>query len=142
MHKPIRILFVCDGVSARSRMAEALLRAADDERFEIHSAGIEAEALNPLAVEIMREIDMDIPNEPIAALNDFEDMQFDYVITLCDEAKASCLAFPRDGHNLHWTCAVPGVDKGSDEQQRAAYRQVRDTLKQQIKAWLETLEKE
>ena len=110
MHTPVRILFVSDGGSARSRMAEALLRGMGGDHFEVHSAGIEAQALNPLAVEAMHEIGIETGSGATQALNDFEDLQFDYVISLCDEAKSACLSFPRDAHNLHWTC--PRSDPG------------------------------
>jgi len=139
MHTPIRVLFVCDGGTARSRMAEALLRQQGGDRFEVHSAGVEAEALSPLAVEAMREIGITLDDSPTSALNDFEDMQFDYVISLCDEAKTACLAFPRDGHNLHWVCLDPGEVQGTAEQQHAAFRQARDNIKQMVNAWLKEL---
>lgn len=139
MHTPIRVLFVCDGGTARSRMAEALLRQQGGDRFEVHSAGIEAEALSPLAVEAMREIGITLDDSPTPALNDFEDMQFDYVISLCDEAKTACLSFPRDAHNLHWVCPDPGEVQGTAEQQHAAFRQARDNIKQMVNAWLKEL---
>jgi len=139
MHTPIRVLFVCDGGTARSRMAEALLRRMGGDRFEVHSAGIEAEALHPLAVEVMREMGVALDDSPTPALNDFEDMQFDYVISLCDEAKTACLAFPRDGHNLHWTCPDPGEAQGTVEKRHAVYRQARDDINQLVQAWLEEM---
>lgn len=139
MHTPIRVLFVCDGGSARSRMAAALLRATSGDRFEVFSASVEAEALSPFAVEAMREIGITLDDSPTLALNDFEDMQFDYVISLCDEAKTACLSFPRDGHNLHWTCSDPGEAQGTAEQQHAAFRQARDNIKQLVNAWLKEL---
>ena len=139
MHKPIRVLFVCDGGPARSRMAEALLRSKGGDRFDVHSAGIELESLNTLAVEVMAELGIDLETGDIAALNDFEGMQFDYVISLCDEVKSSCLAFARDIHNLHWDCADPTIVEGDVEQQRAAYRNARDTLEQHVQSWLDSL---
>ncbi|MDZ7663324.1 arsenate reductase ArsC [Thiohalophilus sp.] len=135
MNNPVRVLFVCDGGSARSRMAEGLLRAAGDE-FEPCSAGIEAEAVPSEAGEVMNEIGIDIGTEPTPALNDFEEKQFDYVIALCDEANTACLSFSRDAHNLHWTCPDPTLMQGGREQQLAAWRAARDALKRQIDNWL------
>lgn len=139
MHTPVRVLFVCDGGTARSRMAATLFRAAAGERFEVHSAGIEEEALNPLAVDVMREMGIELDNTPTPALNDFEEMQFDYVVSLCDQAKTVCLSFPRDGHNLHWTIVDPILPEGSQLEQLAAYRQARDTIDKKVRAWLETM---
>jgi arsenate reductase len=139
MHTPVRVLFVCDGGTARSRMAATLLRAAAGERFEVYSAGIEEEPLNPLAVDVMRETGSELENTPTPALNDFEEMQFDYVISLCDQAKTVCLSFPRDGHNLHWTITDPTLPGGSQLEQLAAYRQARDTLNKQVQAWVEEM---
>lgn len=141
MHNPTSVLFVCDGGSVRSRMAEGLLRSLGGEDFEVYSAGIEAEDLNIQAVEIMREIDIVIDNSPIQSLNDFEDIQFDYVITLCEQAKESCIAFPRDSHNVHWECSDPSAEKGDIEKQRTAYRLARDELKHKVSEWLEALQK-
>jgi arsenate reductase len=141
MHEAIRVLFVCDGGSARSRMAEAMLRAAGGDRFEVRSAGLEVEALSPLAAEVMHEIDINLTGTPTHLLNDFEDTQFDYVISLCDEAKASCLSFPRDAHNLHWTCPDPTLAQGTHQERLAAYRRARDDLKRQLESWLETMKK-
>lgn len=138
MHTPVRVLFVCDGGADRSRMAAALLSNMGGERFEVHGAGIEMEPLNPLAVEAMREIGIILDDAPTPSLNEFEDMQFDYVITLCDEAKSACLAFPRDGHNLHWSCADPSIDLGNTEQQSEAFRQLRDALVQLVQRWLDS----
>lgn len=139
MHTAVRVLFVCDGGTARSRMAEGLLRRLGGERFEVHSAGVEAEPLTPLAVEVMSELGIQLDNSPTAALNDFEETPFDYVITLCGEARSACLAFPRDAHNLHWTVFDPDQVQGTDEERRAAYQQARDELHRQIENWLATV---
>lgn len=138
MHTPIRVLFVCDGESTRSKMAEALLRSLGDARFAVHSAGIEAEAVNPAAIAVMQESNIPLDAAPVAALNDFEQQQFDYVISLCDAAKSACLSFPRDGENLHWTVASPDP-AASPEQQQQRYRQMRDQLRQHITTWLARL---
>ena len=135
MHYPIRVLFVCDGGASRSLMVEALLRAQGEDRFEVHSAGLEPEAPAAQAIEAMREIGIELPASPVHYLNDFEQQQFDYVITLCDEAKESCIAFQRDGHNLHWNCPDPGEALGTEEELLDAYRALRDQLQRQIGEW-------
>jgi len=128
MHTPIRVLFICDGGTSRSRMAAALLRTAAGNRFKVYGAGIQAEALNPLAIEAMREIDIRLDDTITPELNDFEDMQFDYVIARCDEAKSSCLSFPNDVHNLHWIVVDPSLKQRTQAEQPAAYRETRDAL--------------
>lgn len=138
MHHPIRVLFVCDGGASRSLMAEALLRARADGRFEVHSAGLEPEAPATAAIETMREIGIELPASPVHHLNDFEQQQFDYLITLCDEAMESCIAFQRDGHNLHWSCPDPGEAAGTEEL-LDAYRALRDRLQRQIGEWAVSL---
>lgn len=139
MHTPVRVLFICDGGTSRSRMAAAQLRATAGNRFEVYGAGIEAEALHPLAIEVMREIDIRLDDTPTPELNDFEDMKFDYVIALCDEAKSSCLSFPADVHNLHWTVIDPSLKQGTQAEQLAAYRETRDDIRQQLRIWLDAL---
>jgi len=136
MHDPVRVLFICDGNSARSQMAEGLLRTIGGKGYEVYSAGLEAEGLNPVAVKVMQEIDIDISSQKFHHINDFEDLQFDYVITLCDQVKDSCLAFPRDIVNLHWECADPTEAHGSEVEVIKAYNQARDNIKQLLEAWL------
>jgi len=121
-------------------MAEALLRGMGGGGFEVHSAGIEEEVLSPLAVEAMHEIGIEAGSGPTQALNDFEDLQFDYVISLCDEVKSACLSFPRDAHNLHWSCPDPTLEEGTRDEQLAAFRRTREQLQQQLKDWLAEME--
>jgi arsenate reductase len=136
MHHPIRVLFLCEGNADRSQMAEGLLRARGGQRFEVHSAGIDPRPLDPLAVAAMQEIGIDISQQPSKHLNDYEDMQFDYVVTLCEQVVGSCLDFARDGHTLHWYCSDPAGVTGSDVERLAAFRQARDELKAHLDAWI------
>lgn len=136
MHQPIRVLFVCDGGSSRSWMAEVLLRNLGGENFSVHSAGLEPEAVHPLATKAMQEIGMPVTEQTVKHINDYEETQFDYVIALCDQAMESCLAFPRDIENLHWECPNPLDVQGAEETQLDAFRVVRDQLQKRIKAWL------
>lgn len=136
MHHPIRVLFVCDGGSARSQMAEALLRTLGGKDFEVRSAGLEPEALNPLASKVMQEIGIPVAGQHVNHINDYEAIQFDYVITLCDQARDSCLAFPRDIDNLHWSCPDPTEAQGSEEKRLVAFRNARDHIRKQIEIWI------
>ena len=136
MHHPIRVLFVCDGGSSRSWIAEVLLHNLGGENFAVHSAGLEPEAVHPLAVKVMEEIGMPITAKTVKHIDDYEEIQFDYVIALCDQATESCLAFPRDIENLHWDCPSPLDVPGTEETQLDAFRVVRDQLRKRIEAWL------
>ena len=139
MHHPLRVLFLCEGNADRSQMAEGLLRAQGGERFEVHSAGIDPRPLDPLAVAAMREIGIDIAGQPSKHLNDYEEMQFDYVVTLCEQVVGSCLDFARDGHTLHWYCGDPSDAPGSDADRLAAFRQAREEIQGHLDAWMKTL---
>ncbi|WP_197722833.1 arsenate reductase ArsC [Sulfurivermis fontis] len=139
MPTPLRVLFICDGNAARSQMAAGLLRHLGGSDFEVHSAGLEAAAPQPQAIAALQEIGIDIAGLPTPHIDDYEAMQFDYVITLCEETKESCLAFPRDHANLHWECADPADVSGPTAAVTAAYRQVRDQLRRQIEQWLPTV---
>lgn len=139
MHHPTRVLFLCEGNADRSQMAEGLLRARGDQRFEVHSAGIDPRPLDPLAVAAMQEVGIDISQQPSKHLNDYEDMQFDYVVTLCEQVVGSCLDFARDGHVLHWYCSNPSDSPGSSAVRLAAFRKARDEIKEHLETWLEVL---
>lgn len=139
MNHPIRVLFLCDGNADRSQMAEGLLRALGGKRFEAYSAGIEPAGLSPFAVAVMGEIGIDISAHSSKDLNVFEDRQFDYVVTLCQSARDSCIAFPRDAHNLHWQCRDPSEARGNTSERMEAYRAARDELRSMIGQWLEEI---
>lgn len=139
MHHPIRVLFLCEGDADRSQMAEGLLRARDDQRFEVHSAGVDPRPLDPLAVAAMQEVGIDISQQLSKHLNDYEDMQFDYVVTLCEQVEDSCLYFARDGQVLHWYCSNPADVTGSDATRMEAFRQAREEIRLHLDAWLATV---
>jgi len=131
-----RVLFLCTHNSARSQMAEGLLRSLGGDRFEVHSAGTEATAVRPLAVEAMREIGIDISRQTSKTLDRFVDQDFDQVITVCDDANESCPVFPNATGRLHWSLPDPSKATGSKDAQLAAYRAVRDDLRSRIHAEL------
>jgi arsenate reductase (thioredoxin) len=123
---PIRVLFVCTHNSARSQMAEALL--ARDERFEVRSAGTEATRVNPLAVAALAEVGIDWSGAYSKVIDQFLDERFDYVITVCDRANATCPVFPGSGVKLHWSLEDPSEVEGSDAEKLAAFEATRDEI--------------
>jgi len=126
-----RVLILCTGNSARSQIAEGLLRNMAGDRFEVFSAGTRPNGLNPLAVEVMREIGIEISHHHSKSVNEFAGQQFDYVITVCDNARESCPIFPGARERIHHSFPDPAALAGC--RQSAAFRQVRDL----IRPWLE-----
>jgi arsenate reductase len=127
-----RVLFLCTHNSARSQMAEGLLRSLGGDRFEGHSAGTEATGVRPLAIKAMAEVDVDISKQTSKTLDPYVDQRFDHVITVCDDANESCPIFPNATHRLHWSLPDPSRATGTEEQQLAVYRNVRDQLRARI----------
>ena len=107
-----RVLFLCTGNSARSQMAEGYLRHTAEDEFEALSAGIEPKGLNPLAVEAMREIGIDISHQKSKDVREFLGQAIPYVITVCDNAKERCPIFPRSFKFLHWPFEDPAEAAG------------------------------
>jgi arsenate reductase len=141
MHYPVRVLFLCTGNSARSQMAEGLLRALGGKDFEVHSAGLEPRELHPLAIKAMAESNIDISGQRSKHLNEFLDIQFDYIITVCDRAKDSCPTFPRDSENIHWGYDDPAAAPGTEEEQLAVFRRVRNEIRQRLGIWIPAIRK-
>ena len=125
-----RVLILCTGNSARSQMAEGLLRKMAGEDFEVFSAGTKPLGLNPNAVAAMNEAGVDISNHRSKSVDEFAGQQFDYVITVCDSAREACPIFPGEGQHLHQSFEDPAATPV--DHQLAAFRNVRD----QIAAWL------
>jgi ACR3 family arsenite transporter len=133
-----KILFVCIHNSARSQMAEAFLNRICGGEFEAHSAGLEPGRLNPMVVEAMREIGIDISGNQTKAVTDMlkSGATFDRVVTVCDETNAErCPVFPGVAQRLQWSFADPSGFTGSHEEKLARIREVRDAIEAQIKAW-------
>lgn len=122
------VLFLCTHNSARSQMAEGLLRARAGDRFETASAGTAATRVRPEAVAAMRELGIDIGGQESKTLDRFLGERWDYVITLCDEANESCPIFPGAARRLHWSFPDPSRAEGDDEARLAVYRGVRDAI--------------
>jgi ArsR family transcriptional regulator, arsenate/arsenite/antimonite-responsive transcriptional repressor / arsenate reductase (thioredoxin) len=118
---PTRVLFLCTHNSARSQMAEAILRDCGGDQVEVHSAGTEPGQVHPYAVRAMQGIGIDISGHRSTHLNEFLGQQFDYVITVCDRARESCPVFPGDPERIHWSFADPSAVEGSETQKLAAF---------------------
>ncbi|NWJ97105.1 MAG: arsenate reductase ArsC [Chloroflexi bacterium] len=135
-----RVLFLCTHNSARSQMAEGLLRALGEGRFETFSAGTEATHVRPLAIEAMAEQGIDISGQRSKVLTEYLDQPFDDVITVCDNANESCPVFPAAKNRLHWSFPDPSKAEGTKAEQLAFYIQVRDAIAAQIHSWIEEKE--
>jgi len=133
-----KVLFVCIHNSARSQMAEAFLNQICPEEFEAQSAGLEPGKLNPVVVEAMREVGIDISGNRTKAVFDMfkSGQMFAYVITVCDEASAErCPVFPGVTTRMHWSFADPSGFKGTHDEVLSRTREVRDTIQRKIEAW-------
>lgn len=131
-----RILFLCTGNSARSQIAEALLRQLAGDRFESFSAGTHPVGLNPGAVAAMKEVDIDISGQRSKSMIEFLGQPFDYVITVCDRAKESCPNWPQASKVMHWSFEDPAAAIGSAQDRRQAFREVRDQIADRISEFL------
>ena len=127
-----RVLFLCTHNSARSQMAEGLLRALGGDSFEVASAGTEQTRVRPEAIAAMQELGIDISAHTSKTLERFLGEDWDEVITVCDSANESCPIFPGARHRRHWSIDDPSGVKGSDEERLAAFRRARDTIRQRI----------
>jgi arsenate reductase (thioredoxin) len=121
---PIRVLFVCTGNSARSIMAEALLRRHGGSRFVVFSAGTEPRGVNPLTLRVLGEAGIDAAWARSKSVDEFLGQSFDYVVTVCDQARQVCPVFPGAHESLHWGYEDPAEATGSDEERLAVFRRV------------------
>ena len=127
-----RVLFICTHNSARSQMAEGLLRYLGNDRFEVSSAGTEATFVRPMAIQAMAELGIDISHQQSKTLDHYLDQPFDELITVCDTAAEACPVFPGAVRRRHWSFKDPSKATGSETEQLQVYRQVRDRLRTQI----------
>ena len=124
MSEPIRVLFVCTGNSARSIMAEALLRRHGGDRFEVHSAGTDPRGVNPLTLRVLAEAGIDASWARSKSVNGFLGQRFDYVVTVCDQARQVCPVFPGVHESLHWGYEDPAEATGTEEERLRVFRRV------------------
>jgi len=127
-----RVLFICTHNSARSQMAEGLLRHLGNERFEVFSAGTEATFVRPMAIQAMAEQGIDISHQQSKELDRYLDEPFDDVITVCDTAAEACPVFPCAARRRHWSFEDPSKATGSETEQLKEYRKVRDEIRSRI----------
>lgn len=132
-----KVLFLCTGNSARSQMAEALLRHLGGNRFEAHSAGLDPKGMNPLTVEALAEIGLDTKGQSSKSLQIYLGQTFDHVITVCDHANEKCPAWPGKTQRHHWSFEDPAAATGTHEEQLKVFRKIRDQISARIKAWLQ-----
>ena len=132
MTDPIRVLFLCTHNSARSQMAEAFLNTLGEGRFKAFSAGTRARGLHPFSIQAMAEAGIDISLQRSKTLDEFVDQPFDLVITVCDEANESCPYFANAKERRHWSFPDPSAALGDDETRFAAFREVRDAIRERI----------
>jgi arsenate reductase len=127
-----KILFLCTGNSARSQMAEGLVRHFREEEFESFSAGIDPKGVHPKALQVMKEIDIDISAQHSKHLDEIKNIEFDYVVTLCDHAEKNCPLFFSKGKRIHKAFIDPAAVKGKGDDITVSFRIVRDQLKEFI----------
>lgn len=127
------VLFICTHNSARSQMAEGLLRDRYGDQYSVSSAGTEQTRVHPLAKRVMAEWEIDVSDHRSKTTKHFSDREFDYVVTVCDSARETCPYIPARKENLHRSFADPSAAEGSEEERLIFFRQVRD----EIAAWID-----
>ena len=127
-----KVLIVCTGNVARSQMAEGLLRHEAGDRFEVFSAGLHPSYVRPHAIQVMKEIGIDISHHRSKSIDEFADMEMDYVITVCDHAAQRCPNLSAKVNRIHWSIQDP-VAPGGEEAQLVMFRRVRDDMRRRLK---------
>ena len=136
MHYPIRVLFLCTGNSARSQMAEALLRSFGGDDFEVHSAGLEPRGLHPMTIKIMQKINIDVSQQESKHLDKYLNHSFDYIITVCDRANDKCPTFPGDNERIHWSFDDPALIDDNADAQYQIFQRVCGEISERIRIWV------
>ncbi len=130
-----RVLILCTGNSARSQMAEGILRHFAGDKYDVTSAGTIASFVRPQAIAVMNEIGIDISDHRSKCLDEFLDLHFDYIITVCDNANQTCPTFPGNATRIHWGFEDPAEAQGTEEQILAVFRSVRDEIFQRLRGF-------
>lgn len=140
MSDKVKIMFLCTGNSCRSQIADGLAKKLGGEKFEIYSTGLEAHGLNPRAVQVMNEIEIDISNNT----SDVIDMQLlntmDYAITLCGDAEDRCPITPPSVTKMHWPFPDPAKATGTEEQIMEQFREVREAIAKRLEEFFQSIE--
>ena len=134
----IRVIFVCTGNSARSQMAEALLRREVGDRIEVVSAGVSPRGVHPLTVRVLAEVGIDIAGARSKSVKEYLGQPFDYVITVCDRARESCPVFPGGAETLHWGFDDPAEAEGSEAERLAVFRRVMGEIAGRVRTFART----
>lgn len=132
---------MCTGNSARSQMAEAFLRTFAPESFEAYSAGVDPVEVNLLSIKVMKEIGIDISRQKSKSVKEFAAQAFDYVVTVCDNARKSCPIFPGEHKKIHWDIDDPASAKGSEQEKTFYFKNIRDIIKGCIISFIRENEK-
>ncbi len=130
-----RVLILCTGNSARSQMAEGLLRHDAGDRFEVFSAGTKPGHVRPEAIAVMRELGINLTGHRSKHVDEFAGQSFDYVLTVCDNAKESCPVFPASTRTIHHSFDDPAALQGSEEERLALFRRVRDEIRTYLRTF-------
>jgi arsenate reductase len=133
-----KVLVLCTGNSARSQMAEGILRWLSKGEMEVHSAGTHPSQVHPFAIAVMKELGVDISGQRSKSVDEFKSEKFDTVITVCDLANESCPIFPGAPERIHFSFEDPAAAEGTDEEKLKTFRRVRDELMQRLRLFLNT----
>jgi arsenate reductase len=133
MKEKKKVLFVCTHNSARSQMAEGLMNAFYGDHYIAFSAGTHPSAVNPYSIKVMDEIDIDISKQRSKSMGEFSGIKFDYVVTVCDNAREECAYFPGAKKHMHSSFDNPSEFTGTEKQILAGFRRVRDEIREWIK---------
>ena len=134
-----RVLVLCTGNSARSQMGEGLFRAEGGDGFEVFSAGTKPGSVRPEAIAVMKQIGIDISGHRSKSVDEFSGQSFDYVVTVCDNARDNCPVFPAATKRIHWSVEDPAAVEGSEAERLSAFRRIRDQINERVKAFLRDL---
>ncbi len=137
MSKKTKILVLCTGNSCRSQMAEGFFRRYGGDKIGVKSAGLEPKGVNPLAIKVMKEVGIDIFGHTSNHLNEYINEDFDYVITVCDNAAKNCPVWPKKTTRLHWPFPDPGIATGTEPEILHVFKRVRDDIGEKVKGWVE-----
>jgi len=139
MTRKIPVLILCTGNSARSQMAEGLLRHDAGKTFEVSSAGVAPSHVRPEAIAVMHELGIDISAHRSKSVDEFTGQEFDYVITVCDNANEECPVFPGKTKRVHWSFADPAAAQGDEPHRLSVFRKVRDEIRERLREFVAEL---
>lgn len=132
-----KVLILCTGNSARSQMAEGLLRSMAGGRFAVFSAGTKPSFVRPEAIVAMRELGVDLSSHRSKSVDEYRDASFDYVITVCDHANESCPLFAGKAEQIHWSFEDPAAIDGDEETRLGSFRKIRDQIAGQLRSFVD-----